>query len=103
MLRITIFNMPTGLRLVLEGKLAGPWVAELESAWEEARAGNRPQKSVVDLSGVTTVDENGKKLLATMCSEGARFIANGVATIQLIKEIKCKCAQQLINGTSKGG
>lgn len=101
MLRITIFDTPAEVRLVLEGKLTGPWVTEMESAWEKIRGQNRPQKCVVDLSGTIGIDESGKKLLAAMCSEGARFIANGVATIQLIKDITCKCGQQLTNRTLK--
>jgi ABC-type transporter Mla MlaB component len=103
MLRITILDTPTEVRLVLEGTLTGPWVAEVESAWEKIRGQNRPQKCVVDLSGTVGIDESGKKLLAAMCSEGARFIAKGVATIQLIKEMKSKCAQQLTDGPLRRG
>lgn len=103
MLRITTFSMPTEVRLVLEGKLTGPWVEELQSAWEKSLSQYRSRKCVVDLSGTTAIDENGKRLLTAMHSKGVRFIANGVATIQLIKEIRCKCAQQFIGETWKRG
>ncbi|MGH9448468.1 MAG: hypothetical protein ACRD3O_22530 [Terriglobia bacterium] len=94
MLRITVFEMPPERRFVLEGKITEPWIGELESAWEKAKNPQRSLKCVVDLSGTTAIDESGKRILTRMCGEGARFIANGVATIQLIKDIKRKCAQQ---------
>ena len=36
MLRITIHDDPGSLTFQLEGKLAGPWVAELEDCWQKA-------------------------------------------------------------------
>jgi ABC-type transporter Mla MlaB component len=101
MLRITIFDMPAEQRLVLEGRLTEPWVSELESTWEKTRNGRQCHKCVVDLSGTTVIDESGKRILMVMCSEGARFVANGVATIHLIRDIKRKCAQDLLNASLK--
>ncbi len=34
MLRISVVDSRTECRLVLEGKLIAPWVAELRTAWE---------------------------------------------------------------------
>ncbi len=103
MLRITKSETATEVRLVLEGKLIGLWVVELQTLWEKIRAQNQAQKCVIDLSGTTAIDENGQRILTSMCSEGVRFIASGVATIHLIKEIKCKCARQLAGGMLKRG
>jgi len=38
MLRITILNEDATTRFVVEGKLAGPWVEELEKRWQAASA-----------------------------------------------------------------
>jgi hypothetical protein len=92
MLRITILDMQVEQRIVLEGKLAEPWVGELESVWEKTRYSRRDRRCVVDLSGTTVIDEKGRRILMVMCAEGARLIAKGVATIQLVKDIKRKCA-----------
>jgi ABC-type transporter Mla MlaB component len=101
MLRITSFDIPAEQRLVLEGRLTEPWVAELKSAWEKARTERQGRKCVIDLSGVTVIDQYGKKILTAMCNEGARFVAQGVATIHLIKEIECRCSQHSANTMSE--
>jgi ABC-type transporter Mla MlaB component len=89
-LRITIYDTPTEQRFVLEGKLTQPWISELESAWEKARNGRQNRKCVVNLNGATVIDQSGKRMLALMCAEGAQLIAQGVATIHLIKDIEQK-------------
>ncbi len=38
MLRITVRQEPTTTTIELEGKLAGPWVEELERCWRTALA-----------------------------------------------------------------
>ena len=37
MLKISILDTPRHRRLVIEGKLIGPWAAELGSVWREAK------------------------------------------------------------------
>jgi len=77
MLKITTRTETGILVLGLEGKLAGPWVDELERCWRSA-AGTQPACPVrVNLSAVTFIDEEGKVLLEKMCREGAEFVASG--------------------------
>ncbi len=102
MLKISIFETPTEQRLVLEGKLTEPWIAELESAWEKARNQRQGRNCVIDLSETTAIDQSGKRVLAIMCREGAQFIVEGVATMHLIKVIRRACAERLPNATSEG-
>jgi hypothetical protein len=60
----------------LEGKLAGPWVKELEHSWR--LAGTQKISHVrVDLSSVTFIDQEGKDLLRKMYREGAKLVATG--------------------------
>jgi anti-anti-sigma regulatory factor len=84
MLRITT----TEAKLTLHGQLAGPWVAELKSAWDESLR-------VVDLTDVTFVDEAGARVLCAMKDAGVRFVARGVDTKQLLDELNQKAAPPL--------
>jgi anti-anti-sigma regulatory factor len=63
--------------LVLEGQLAGPFAEELKSSWDGS-------KCVVDLTGVTFVDEAGARVLCAMKEAGVKFIAGGVDTKQIL-------------------
>ena len=53
---------------------------------------------LVDLSGVTFVDEAGKQLLKEMHEQGVRFTATGLLGKSLIKEIECSS----VGETEKG-
>jgi len=74
--------------LLIEGRLAGPWVAELESCWRTipgpGPAGSRLQ---VDLTGVTYIDGEGKALLSRMWQGGAILQAAGCLTRGIVAEI----------------
>ena len=87
MLRITTQDNPRTVVVRLEGRLEGPWVAELERCWRgtEADAG-RPTLHV-DLTGVTFVDAAGKAQLAAMHRQGAQFIADDCLTKAIVAEI----------------
>lgn len=90
MLRITHAQTGSEQRWTVCGHLAGPWVAELRTCWKRLlqTAGN--SRTVVDLSDVTFIDENGEKLLSEMSSEGVDFVAAGVETIHLLKNLSAR-------------
>jgi hypothetical protein len=90
MLRITHARTETEQRWTLCGRLTRPWVAELRASWENGRQGGVSLRTVVDLSDVTFIDESGEKLLSEMGSDGAEFIAAGVETKHLLKNLKDK-------------
>ena len=71
MLRITIHNDPATRTFQLEGKLAGPWVQELERCWQDTLATPGPPAIRFDLTGVTFIDAAGKEFLAARYVEGA--------------------------------
>lgn len=87
MLKIIKSGTVTEQRWILCGKLAGPWVTELRSNWELARAESEGRKRVVDLREVTFIDERGEGLLNQMRSEGAEFVASGVDTKDLVENL----------------
>lgn len=86
MLKITTKHEPEALRLVLEGRLAGLWLKELEQSWRHMTASERGAL-VVDLRGVTFIEETGKALLAEMWREGAEFIATGCCNKPIVEHI----------------
>jgi anti-anti-sigma regulatory factor len=89
MLRITTCDTSGVTRLMLEGKLAGACVGELERCWRETTSARSTASILVDLSGITFVDVAGKQLLAEMHGRGARFAATGLLANCLIEEIEC--------------
>ena len=87
MLRITVQNGSQPTTLKLEGKLSGPWVGEVERTWLEFSK-DTPGKSVtVDLSGVTTIDSEGRELLGRILRQGAAFRTAGVMMKHIVDEI----------------
>jgi hypothetical protein len=77
-----------GTRLLVEGRLAGACVHELEKCWRETASTKSPESILVDLSSVTFVDTAGKQLLARMHERGTRFTAAGLLANDLIEEIE---------------
>jgi ABC-type transporter Mla MlaB component len=88
MLKITTTQTEDRQKLVLHGQLAGPWVAELQAAWDKSL-------SVVDLTDVTFVDEAGAQVLCAMKNAGVRFLARGVDTKYLLDDLKRKTTPPL--------
>jgi hypothetical protein len=72
--------------LKLEGRLAGPWVEELDTCWRQMTA-SLQGRTVVDLTGVTFVDIDGKALLTRMWQQGAELRAAGCLTKCIVEEI----------------
>jgi hypothetical protein len=89
MLKITKDGSATKQLWVLCGGLTGPWVAELRSNWE-ARNPSGTEIHIVDLSDVTSIDEDGEELLRHMKHGGARFVARGVETRHILDNLKSK-------------
>ena len=77
MLKITMKIEAGLMTFALEGKLAGPWVKELELSWRSAASTQRIYPVRVDLSSVTFIDAEGKELLGRMYEEGAKLVATG--------------------------
>ena len=71
MLRITTEETDQSIQLLLEGKLSGPWVAELERAFHDSKSISVGRPIILDLRGLTRADAAGRELLATLEAEGA--------------------------------
>ena len=87
MLRITVLDNLGPLTFRLEGRLAGPWVRELEACWQSTLV-SHPQSALrFDLTGVTFVDSAGKAFLAARHAQGAELVASGCLMRAVVAEI----------------
>jgi len=87
MLKITRRDEADTAVIQVEGKLAGPWVKELEECWRSVAA-DQPRPVRVDLTAVSFIDETGEELLRTMHREHVELKAKGCFTTCLIQTIK---------------
>lgn len=87
MLRITVVNNSDAATLRLEGKLSGPWVDELERTWYKVTSDTPGASVVLDLCNVTFVGPEGRKQLAWMYKQGARFKTSGCLGKGIVEEI----------------
>jgi hypothetical protein len=90
MLRITVTTRPQGTEITLEGRVVGPWAAELLACWQRLRAtAQRPIR--VDLDGVLFIDAAGRAALREMRAAGAVLAARGVMMRAVADEITATC------------
>ena len=87
MLRITVEDNADPIALRAEGKLSGPWVAELERCWRSTADGATGKRVCVDLGSVTFVDQNGKTLLSEMIERGVQLRATGPMMTSLVEQL----------------
>jgi len=90
MLRITTETKRAKTVLTIEGRVAGPSVTTVEQCWRELYAASPKQKFVVDLCGVSYIDNAGKVLLREMHRQGAEFHAEGCLNQAIIGEISAE-------------
>lgn len=87
MLRITVTESVSEQKWVLQGRLAGGSVEELMSSWCAKRSHSPTQSRIVDLNQVTAIDKDGEQVLLMMMRDGAKFLATGLYTKQLLKSL----------------
>jgi outer membrane protein len=91
MLRITTETKRAKTILTVEGRIAGASVGTVEQCWRELAAASPKQRFVVNLCGVSFIDNAGKVLLREMHSAGAELQAEGCLNQAIVKEI---CASE---------
>ena len=87
MLRITTETKRAKTVLAIEGRIAGPSVGTVEQCWRELYAAAPKQKFIVNLCGVSFIDNAGKMLLREMHRLGAEFQAEGCLNQAIVDEI----------------
>jgi len=90
MFKISIIEAPTEQKMVVEGTLTKPWVAELRKTWRESSELPEGHKRVIDLANVTLIDDEGEEAILDLMREGAAFCCSGVLTKHVVKRIAQK-------------
>jgi hypothetical protein len=75
-LRITVHEQESLIKLTLEGRLAGPWVAELCKAWRETAPRLGSKRLVLNLRDLTFSDEEGKRVLREIVTQTSAEISS---------------------------
>jgi len=87
-LRITFHEQDNLIKLTLEGRLVGPWVAELRRAWTETAPRLGTKKLSLDLRDLTFSNEEGRQVLRAIVTQtGAEIGFNSPFTSYLAQQI----------------
>jgi hypothetical protein len=89
MVRITAETHKDQVVWRVEGSLRGPWVAELEKLWQNARHGGKHLS--LNLEDVLYVDHAAMELLVSMFQDGTELLASGPYMTAIIQEIRSGC------------
>jgi hypothetical protein len=77
MLKITVQESEGAETIKLEGKIAGPWVEELNRTWHALTPSLGRKQLELDMRGVGYVDNKGRKLLREIYQQtNASFLAD---------------------------
>jgi hypothetical protein len=90
MLKISIVENRTQIRLVLEGKLVAPWAGELRPACEKAKADLGDRELVVEVKNLIAINQAGENVLLELMEEGVKFRGYGVFTKHILKQLACR-------------
>jgi len=91
MFKISTIDTNRERRLVVEGTLINPWVAELRRTWGAAGETLEGRRVVIDLTNATMIDREGEAAILELMQEGAQFRCSGVLTTHVLKQIARKC------------
>lgn len=85
MLKISVEESDGSVRLILEGRLVGPWVGELERVCHEQNTQTRNLHLIVDLCGVTAMDTRAQGFLQELFQQGATLNCSDVLNQYLVE------------------
>jgi hypothetical protein len=94
MLRISLVESPAQRVLVLEGRLIGPWIAELRTVWNRAKAQLYGRELVIDMEHVMVISQEAENTLLQMMNEGARFLSRGVLAKHVLQHLRQRSENQ---------
>jgi len=96
MLKISVIDTQNRRRLVLEGRLVAPWVAELRTTWSRAKAESYGRELVIDMANVIAVSQEAENTLLQIMNEGARFRCSEVLTKHVLQQLKRRSKKNLV-------
>lgn len=83
-------------RIVIEGKLIGPWVEELKRCWLSIVSAGPATTIEIELSKMTMIDHEGKLLLVEMVRRGVCLSALGLMSQAIVEEITRLSSEETI-------
>ena len=86
-MKISITEGHNERRLIVEGKLVGPWAAELRGACEKANTDLSGRKLIIDMRHVTAISQEGENVLVELIQNGVKFRCRGVFTKHVLKQV----------------
>jgi hypothetical protein len=94
-LRISIEDGKTTATLKVEGKVVGPWAAELGRAWPNLWASTQQKELRLDIREATFVDRKGIQVLREIVrATGAEVLADSPLTQYFASQAKCDPAPE---------
>ena len=111
MLKISVMGDEPQTQLLVEGRLAGPWVDELERSWQTERRRAPSESILVKLANVTFIDDAGKELLSRIFQAGTKLEGSGCMVRAIIARITggalptddCEESKKIVAAQSGGG
>jgi hypothetical protein len=88
-MKISFVERPRRRRLIVEGKLVAPWVAEFATACEKAKVDLQGRELIVDLRNVTAITPEGESVLLQLIIERVKFQC-GVFMKEVIRQLARK-------------
>jgi len=90
MLKISMVDTRGRRRVVVEGKLTGPWAAELKTVCGKLRADLGSRELMIDLKNVSDISAEGGEVLLQLMNEGVKVLCKGVFTTEYVRQLKEK-------------
>lgn len=85
-LKITVQQSDKEIEITLEGRVAGPWVAELQRVWVETAPQLESRKLILDIRNVTYADAAGLKALRAIYAGTQAEVAAGTPWTEYLAE-----------------
>jgi hypothetical protein len=95
LLKISIVDGRNQRRLIVEGKLVGPWAAEMRTAYETSRAELNGRELVVEVKHLTAINQEGENVLCELITQGVKFRCHGVFTKHVLRQLTSKVRRSL--------
>jgi len=86
MLKISVVEGPRRCRLVLEGMLIEPWVAEVIGEYTKAKRQLEGRELVIDITNLSAVSPAGESALLLLLDDNAKF-QSGVFMKEVLKQL----------------
>jgi hypothetical protein len=101
-MKISFVERPRRRRLIVEGKLVAPWVAEFATACEKAKVDLHGRELIVDLSNVTAITPEGESVLLQLIMERVKLQC-GVFMKEVIRQLARKSQRRQDAAASDSG